>query len=122
MSLLGKLACFLLIIFGFAFSGCGGQSGTSGTLTLTQTTVKRTGSAVATYTAADGRNPLGLEISFSTDQPEVMKLSSTKQSVGSDGKASILFNIISSASKPSTKITASTGGLSQFVVIPQPSP
>jgi len=103
-----------------AIMGCGGgSSDQSGTLALTVTPTSLnagdTGSAVANYKPANSsKNPVGLVISFATDRPDIVALSSTSQGVGSDGTASISFTAVSVAVDTTVKIIAQTGGLSQF--------
>ncbi len=107
---------WILILF-LAGCGGGGNSELSGTLALTATQSLEpgaTGTAVATYADSKGRNPQGLEISFSTDRPDIVALSATTQSVGSDGKASVTFQAVSVAADTVIKIYSKTGGLSQF--------
>src|SRR5512138_1144975 len=103
----------LLLLF---IAGCGGgASELSGSLALTATQSLdpgTTGTATATYTDVNGKNPQGLEISFSTDRPDIIALSSSKQAVGSDGKAPITFQAVSVPTDTVVKIVASTGGLS----------
>ena len=101
-------------------SSCGGGANDlSGTLTLTVTAPAdstQPGTAVATYAASDGRNPTGVEISFSTDS-NIVAFDSTKHSVGSDGKATVTFRVLPVPVDTPVNITASTGGLSQSQVI-----
>lgn len=106
------LLCLLIL------AGCGsGATDSSGTLSLTVTAPDSTGAngiATATYTSATGKNPVGLEITFSTDRPDIVALDSTKQSVGTNGQAQITFRTITPAVDTTIKIIASTGGLSVF--------
>jgi len=110
-------ASILVLLLSILLSGCG--EGSSGGLALTATapTDSTPGTATATYTASDGSNPMGLEISFSTDSPDIIALSHTKVSVGSDGTATIAFRAVPVQTDTNVKIIASTGGLSQFKVI-----
>src|SRR5690242_129335 len=88
-------ALFVLIAL-MTFLGCGGAGDLSGTLSLTVTAPAdstQPGSAVASYKAADGKNPVGVEVSFSTDS-NIVALDSTKQTVGTDGTATVTFRVL----------------------------
>lgn len=120
MSRIMKLvsACFIMGLFAL-MAGCGGggSSSASGTLVLSvaaPTETSPTGTASAVFADALGRNPSGLEISFSTDRPDIVALDSTKQTVGSNGQAIITFRTVTPATTTPVKITASTGGLQAF--------
>lgn len=118
MSLFRKLVCCLLIIVASTLSGCGsGGSGTSSTSALALTVTApadstQTGSAVAIYTAGNGQNLAGMEITFSTDS-NIIALGCTKQSVDSDGHASISFRALPVTTDTTVHIIATTGGVSQ---------
>jgi hypothetical protein len=109
----------LLLLLG----GCGGSGGSSelsGTLALSVSAPAATGvpgSATATYAASDGRNPQGVKINFSTDRPDIVHLSATDASVGSDGTAMVPFTTIAVPADATAVIYAKTGGLSQFQTI-----
>jgi hypothetical protein len=115
-----RIAVFAMSVMFLAIMGCGGgSSDQSGTLALTVTptslNASATGSAVANYKPANSsKNPVGLVISFTTDRPDVVALSSTSQGVGSDGTAAISFTAVSVPVDTTVKIIAQTGGLSQF--------
>lgn len=109
------VAILLLVLVGCG--GGGGSDSTSGTLTVSvvaPTSTAPTGTATAVYTDALGRNPQGLEISFSTDRPDIVALDSTKQSVGSNGQAVVTFRTITPSVNTPVKLIASTGGLQAF--------
>lgn len=101
-----------------ALVGCGGgASDSSGALTLAVTAPADTtqpGTATAKYTAADGRNPMGLEISFSTDRPDLVALDASSRSVGSDGNAAVTFLVTAVQDTTTVRIIASSGDLSTF--------
>ena len=101
-----------------ALVGCGGgASDSSGALTLAVTAPADTsqpGTATARYTAADGRNPMGLEISFSTDRPDLVALDASNRSVGSDGSAAVTFRVTAVQTTTTVRIIAASGDLSTF--------
>lgn len=101
-----------------ALVGCGGgASDSSGALTLAVTAPADTtqpGTATARYSAADGRNPMGLKVSFSTDRPDLVALDATNRSVGSDGVAAVTFRVIAVQTNTTVRIVASSGDLSTF--------
>lgn len=109
--------CAIAVLF-MGIMGCGGGGmNQSGTLALSATSTLNTGAtgtATATYTAASAQNPQGLVISFSTDRPDILALSSSSQRVGTDGTTRITFTAVSVPVDTTVKIIAQTGGLSQF--------
>lgn len=115
----------LLIIPGLLLllGGCGGSGGStdlSGTLALTVSPPAAAGvpgTATASYTAFDGRDPQGVKINFSTDRPDIVQLSATQAIVGSDGTAMVPFTTIAVPADATAVIYAKTGGLSQFQTI-----
>lgn len=122
MNMMKWIALLMLPIVCIALSGCGGggSSNSSGKLVLSvasPSSSTQPGLATATYTAADGRNPIGLNISFSTDHPELVALETGGRKVGSDGIAKITFMVTTPQQDTTVRITASTGGLSDFQTI-----
>lgn len=102
-------------------AGCGGGGGgtdnNSGTLAISVTspTISTpTGTISATYTDPLGRNPQGLEISFSTDRPDIVALDDTRESVGSNGQAMVTFRTTAPAIDTTVKLIATTGDLRAF--------
>src|SRR6266516_4820907 len=113
-----KKAALILLstLIASAFAGCGGgASDSSGMLALTVTAPAAStlpGTASAKYSAASGKNPIGLQISFSTDRPDLIILDTNSRTVGSDGSATITFTTTAVQTTVTAMITASTGGLS----------
>jgi hypothetical protein len=118
MKSIGKLSYLLAALMFFGINGCGGGSSDSnGTLSVAVTAPSGTiltGTATATYSNPQGKNPSGLEISFSTDRPDIVALDSTKTAANSSGQAQVTFRTVTPATDTTVKIIASTGGLSSF--------
>lgn len=110
----------LMLIVAGCGGGGGGADNNSGTLAISVTSptiATPTGTVTATYTDPLGRNPQGLEISFSTDRPDIVALDDTKESVGSNGQAMVTFRTITPATDTSVKLVVRTGDLQAFQYI-----
>ncbi len=118
MSLFKAFVALLLMLVMLAIAGCGGgASDVSGTLSLevsAPTSSSQPGTAKATYTPVGGKDPRGLDISFSTDHPELVALETGSRKVGSDGTATVTFMTTTPLQTTTVRINASTGGLSTF--------
>lgn len=117
------LKTFVALVIPFvmlAIAGCGGgASDLSGTLSLSVSAPAdstQPGTATATYTPVGGKNPLGMDIAFSTDHPELVALETGSRKVGSDGTAKVTFMTTTPLQTTTVRINASTGGLSTFQI------
>jgi len=121
MRMLKRFLPLIFLLPLIALAGCGGgASDSSGTLVLAVTApsaAAQPGTATATYTPLGGKSPMGVDISFSTDHPELVALETGSRKVGSAGTAIVTFMTQTPQQTTTVRISASSGGLSTFQII-----